>query len=166
MRRVNIISLISLRWLIRERTGNRRSGSHQPETDGVNNRLQLSRLERVLPGRTGGENCCYQALCCAIRHVLICGTFDMEWMWKLTLTFIIEGYVTLGHRVRKIGAGCVLKTALLAMTAKLAHTAWWKMRIWKRPAPSGRLLAPASRRGLLAGAHVVISFEMKKRASG
>lgn len=70
-----------------------------------------------------------------LRGTLYCG-MDVE----IDANVIIEGYVTLGHRV-KIGAGCIIKTALLAMTAKLAHTAWWKMRIWKRPAPSARLLA-------------------------
>ncbi len=49
------------------------------------------------------------------------------------------------------------------MTREVAHTAWWKMRIWRRPAigPFARLRPGAE---LLAGAHVGNFVERMKKA--
>ncbi len=56
---------------------------------------------------------------------------------EIDTNVILEGNVVLGERV-KIGAGCVIKTAPLAMTVRSARIRLWKMLICGLPAPSVR----------------------------
>ena len=82
------------------------------ETDGVNNRLQLATLERA-----------YQAV--RAEELLLAGVmlrdparFDLRGELEhgrdveIDTNVIIEGQVTLGHRV-KIGTGCVIKNSVI-----------------------------------------------------
>lgn len=83
------------------------------EVEGANNRVQLARLERfyqkraaeqlMLDGVTFLDPARFD-----LRGTLVCGE-DVV----LDVNVIIEGQVTLGHRVQ-IGAGCVLKDCQIA----------------------------------------------------
>ena len=57
---------------------------------------------------------------------------------EIDTNVIIEGNVTLGHRV-KIGTGCVIKNSVIGDDCETVRIPLWKMRIWQRPVPLARL---------------------------
>ena len=87
------------------------------EVEGVNNRVQLARLERAYQSHQA-ERLLESGVMLRdpnrfdLRGHLTCGT-DVE----IDINVIIEGDVVLGDRVR-VGAGCILKIAELMMIRK------------------------------------------------
>lgn len=57
---------------------------------------------------------------------------------EIDTNVIIEGNVTLGHRV-KIGTGCVIKNSVIGDDCEISPYTVRKMRIWQRPVLLARL---------------------------
>ncbi|WP_426346812.1 bifunctional UDP-N-acetylglucosamine diphosphorylase/glucosamine-1-phosphate N-acetyltransferase GlmU [Cronobacter universalis] len=135
------------------------------EVEGVNNRLQLARLERV-----------YQAE--QAEKLLLAGVmlrdparFDLRGSLKhgrdveIDANVIIEGDVVLGNRV-KIGAGCVIKNSVIGDDCEISpYSVVEDARLDAACTigPFARLRPGAE---LLEGAHVGNFVEMKKARLG
>lgn len=83
------------------------------EVEGVNNRLQLSRLERVYQHEQAEALLLAGVMLRDPARFDLRGTLNHGRDIEIDTNVIIEGNVTLGHRV-KIGAGCVIKNSTLA----------------------------------------------------
>lgn len=135
------------------------------EVEGVNNRLQLARLERV-----------YQAE--QAEKLLLAGVmlrdpsrFDLRGKLahgrdvEIDVNVVIEGDVTLGDRV-KIGAGCVIKNSVIGDDCEISpYTVVEEARLEAACTigPFARLRPGAE---LAEGAHVGNFVEMKKARLG
>lgn len=108
------------------------------EVEGVNNRLQLARTERVYRAEQAEKLLLAGVMLRDPARFDLRGTLQHGRDVEIDTNVILEGRIVLGDRV-KIGAGCVIKTALSAMIVKSAPTAWWKMPSCRRPAPSAHL---------------------------
>jgi UDP-N-acetylglucosamine pyrophosphorylase (EC 2.7.7.23)/glucosamine-1-phosphate N-acetyltransferase (EC 2.3.1.157) len=93
------------------------------EVEGVNNRLQLSRLERVYQSEQAEKLLLAGVMLRDPARFDLRGTLTHGRDVEIDANVILEGDVTLGNRV-KIGAGCVIKNAVLATIVKSALTAW------------------------------------------
>ena len=82
------------------------------EVEGVNNRLQLSRLERVYQSEQAEKLLLAGVMLRDPARFDLRGTLTHGRDVEIDTNVIIEGNVTLGHRV-KIGAGCVIKNSVI-----------------------------------------------------
>lgn len=135
------------------------------EVEGVNNRLQLSRLERVYQSEQA------EALLLAGVMLLDPARFDLRGDVvhgrdvEIDTNVILEGQVTLGNRV-KIGAGCVIKNSVIGDDCEISpYTVIENARLEAActVGPFARL-RPGSE--LAQGAHVGNFVEMKKTRLG
>ncbi|WP_031522283.1 bifunctional UDP-N-acetylglucosamine diphosphorylase/glucosamine-1-phosphate N-acetyltransferase GlmU [Siccibacter colletis] len=135
------------------------------EVEGVNNRLQLSRLERVYQAE--------QAEKLLLAGVMLLDPTRFDLRGELThgrdveidTNVIIEGQVTLGHRV-KIGTGCVIKNSVIGDDCEISpYTVVEDARLDAACTigPFARLRPGAE---LAEGAHVGNFVEMKKARLG
>ena len=135
------------------------------EVEGVNNRLQLSRLERVHQAEQA------EKLLLAGVMLLDPARFDLRGELthgrdvEIDTNVIIEGQVTLGHRV-KIGTGCVIKNSVIGDNCEISpYTVVEDARLDAACTigPFARLRPGAE---LAEGAHVGNFVEMKKARLG
>ncbi|ASG64462.1 hypothetical protein CEW81_24920 [Kluyvera genomosp. 3] len=82
------------------------------ETDGVNNRLQLSRLERIYQSEQAEKLLLAGVMLRDPARFDLRGTLSHGRDVEIDTNVILEGNVVLGNRV-KIGAGCVIKNATI-----------------------------------------------------
>lgn len=135
------------------------------EVEGVNNRLQLSRLERVYQAEQA------EKLLLAGVMLLDPARFDLRGELthgrdvEIDTNVIIEGQVTLGNRV-KIGTGCVIKNSVIGDDCEISpYTVVENARLDAACTigPFARLRPGAE---LAEGAHVGNFVEMKKARLG
>lgn len=135
------------------------------EVDGVNNRLQLSRLERVYQSEQA------ERLLLAGVMLLDPSRFDLRGELshgidvQIDVNVIIEGKVKLGDRV-KIGAGCVLKNCEIGDDCEISpYSVFENARLEAEctVGPFARLRPGAE---LAQGAHVGNFVEVKKTRLG
>ena len=135
------------------------------ETEGVNNRLQLSRLERIYQAEQAEKLLLAGVMLrdparFDLRGELVHGR-DVE----IDANVIIEGRVTLGDRV-KIGAGCVIKNSVIGDDCEISpYSVVENARLEAECTigPFARLRPGAE---LLVGAHVGNFVEIKKARLG
>lgn len=135
------------------------------EVDGVNNRLQLSRLERVYQSE--------QAERLLLEGVMLMDPARFDLRGELAhgidvvidTNVIIEGHVKLGDRV-KIGAGCVLKNCLIGDDCEVSPYSVFEDAVLE----SGCTVGPFARlrpgAELAEGSHVGNFVEIKKARLG
>lgn len=139
--------------------------SKQSEVDGVNNRLQLARLERVFQGE--------QAEKLMLAGVMLLDPLRFDLRGELVhgrdiiidTNVILEGKVTLGNNVR-IGSGCLLKNCVIGDNSEISpYSVIESSELGKgcRVGPFARLRPGAE---LADEAHVGNFVEMKKARLG
>ncbi len=139
MRRANTTSPTLLRWRIRRREIVAVHPQRLSEVEGVNNRLQLSRLERVYQSEQAEKLLLAGVMLRDPAHFDLRGTLTHGRDVEIDTNVIIEGNVTLGHRV-KIGTGCVIKNSVIGDDCEISrYTRRGRRRIWRRPVPLARL---------------------------
>lgn len=135
------------------------------EVDGVNNRLQLSRLERVYQDE--------QAERLLLEGVMLMDPARFDLRGELShgidvlidTNVIIEGHVKLGDRV-KIGTGCVLKNCVIGDDCEVSPYSVFEDAVLESGCTVGPFarLRPGSE--LAEGAHVGNFVEVKKARLG
>ncbi len=135
------------------------------ETEGVNNRLQLARLERVYQAEQAEKLLLAGVMLRDPSRFDIRGTLVHGRDVSIDANVILEGNVTLGNRV-KIGAGCVIKNAVIGDDCEISpYTVVEDARLEAACTigPFARLRPGAE---LAEGAHVGNFVEMKKARLG
>ncbi|WP_330993029.1 bifunctional UDP-N-acetylglucosamine diphosphorylase/glucosamine-1-phosphate N-acetyltransferase GlmU [Pluralibacter gergoviae] len=135
------------------------------EVEGVNNRLQLSRLERVYQAEQAEKLLLAGVMLRDPSRFDLRGSLQHGRDVEIDTNVILEGRVTLGHRV-KIGAGCVIKNSVIGDDCVISpYTVVEDARLHAdcTVGPFARL-RPGSE--LLEGAHVGNFVEMKKTRLG
>ncbi|HGY9312667.1 TPA: bifunctional UDP-N-acetylglucosamine diphosphorylase/glucosamine-1-phosphate N-acetyltransferase GlmU, partial [Escherichia coli] len=135
------------------------------EVEGVNNRLQLSRLERVYQSEQADKLLLAGVMLRDPARFDLRGTLTHGRDVEIDTNVIIEGNVTLGHRV-KIGTGCVIKNSVIGDDCEISpYTVVEDANLAAACTigPFARLRPGAE---LLEGAHVGNFVEMKKARLG
>ena len=135
------------------------------EVEGVNNRLQLSRLERVYQSEQAEKLLLAGVMLRDPARFDLRGTLTHGRDVEIDTNVIIEGNVTLGHRV-KIGTGCVIKNSVIGDDCEISpYTVVEDANLAAACTigPFARLRPGAE---LLEGAHVGNFVEMKKARLG
>jgi len=135
------------------------------EVEGVNNRLQLSRLERAYQSEQAEKLLLAGVMLRDPARFDLRGTLEHGRDVEIDANVIIEGHVKLGHRV-KIGAGCVLKNSVIGDDCEISSYSVVedaRLEAACTIGPFARLRPGAE---LLAGAHVGNFVEMKKARLG
>lgn len=135
------------------------------EVEGVNNRLQLSRLEREYQREQGEKLLLAGVMLRDPARFDLRGTLAHGRDVEIDTNVIIEGSVTLGHRV-KIGTGCVIKNSVIADDCEISpYSVVEDARLESDCSigPFARLRPGAE---LATGAHVGNFVEMKKARLG
>jgi bifunctional UDP-N-acetylglucosamine pyrophosphorylase/glucosamine-1-phosphate N-acetyltransferase len=135
------------------------------EVDGVNNRLQLSRLERVYQSEQA------ERLLLAGVMLLDPSRFDLRGELshgidvQIDANVIIEGNVKLGDRV-KIGAGCVLKNCEIGDDCEISPYSVFENAVLEPQCTVGPFARLRPGAELAQGAHVGNFVEVKKARLG
>jgi len=135
------------------------------EVDGVNNRLQLSRLERVYQSEQA------ERLLLAGVMLLDPSRFDLRGELshgidvQIDVNVIIEGNVKLGDRV-KIGAGCVLKNCVIGDDCEISPYSVFENAVLEAECTVGPFARLRPGAELAQGAHVGNFVEVKKARLG
>ncbi|CAI8745160.1 bifunctional UDP-N-acetylglucosamine diphosphorylase/glucosamine-1-phosphate N-acetyltransferase GlmU [Kosakonia quasisacchari] len=135
------------------------------EVEGVNNRLQLSRLERAYQSEQAEKLLLAGVMLRDPARFDLRGTLEHGRDVEIDANVIIEGHVKLGHRV-KIGAGCILKNSEIGDDCEISpYSVVEDARLEAECTigPFARLRPGAE---LLVGAHVGNFVEMKKARLG
>ncbi|TCB99327.1 bifunctional UDP-N-acetylglucosamine diphosphorylase/glucosamine-1-phosphate N-acetyltransferase GlmU [Kosakonia quasisacchari] len=135
------------------------------EVEGVNNRLQLSRLERAYQSEEAEKLLLAGVMLRDPARFDLRGTLEHGRDVEIDANVIIEGHVKLGHRV-KIGAGCILKNSEIGDDCEISpYSVVEDARLEAECTigPFARLRPGAE---LLVGAHVGNFVEMKKARLG
>ncbi|QOV64112.1 bifunctional UDP-N-acetylglucosamine diphosphorylase/glucosamine-1-phosphate N-acetyltransferase GlmU [Kosakonia pseudosacchari] len=135
------------------------------EVEGVNNRLQLSSLERAYQSEQAEKLLLAGVMLRDPARFDLRGTLEHGRDVEIDANVIIEGHVKLGHRV-KIGAGCVLKNSEIGDDCEISPYSVVedaRLEAACTIGPFARLRPGAE---LLAGAHVGNFVEMKKARLG
>ncbi len=135
------------------------------EVEGVNNRLQLARLERVYRAEQAEKLLLAGVMLRDPARFDLRGTLQHGRDVEIDTNVILEGNVVLGDRV-KIGAGCVIKNSTIGDDCEISPYSVVEdaqLQAACTIGPFARLRPGAE---LLAGAHVGNFVEMKKRVSG
>ena len=135
------------------------------ETEGVNNRLQLSRLERVYQSEQAEKLLLAGVMLRDPARFDLRGTLAHGRDVEIDTNVILEGHVTLGNRV-KIGAGCVIKNSVIGDDCEISPYSVVedaRLDVACTIGPFARLRPGAE---LLEGAHVGNFVEMKKARLG
>jgi bifunctional UDP-N-acetylglucosamine pyrophosphorylase/glucosamine-1-phosphate N-acetyltransferase len=135
------------------------------EMEGVNNRLQLARLERVFQSELA------EGLLLAGVMLLDPARFDLRGTLQhgrditIDANVILEGNVTLGDRV-KIGAGCVLKNCVIGNDCEISPYSVFEDAVLAANCTVGPFARLRPGAELAEGAHVGNFVEMKKSRLG
>ncbi|KAA8727011.1 bifunctional UDP-N-acetylglucosamine diphosphorylase/glucosamine-1-phosphate N-acetyltransferase GlmU [Ewingella americana] len=135
------------------------------EVDGVNNRLQLSRLERVYQSEQA------ERLLLAGVMLLDPSRFDLRGELshgidvQIDANVIIEGNVKLGDRV-KIGASCVLKNCVIGDDCEISPYSVFENAVLEAECTVGPFARLRPGAELAQGAHVGNFVEIKKARLG
>jgi len=135
------------------------------EVDGVNNRLQLSRLERVYQSEQA------ERLLLAGVMLLDPSRFDLRGELshgidvQIDANVIIEGNVKLGDRV-KVGAGCVLKNCVIGDDCEISPYSVFENAVLEAECTVGPFARLRPGAELAQGAHVGNFVEIKKARLG
>ncbi|XTZ38479.1 bifunctional UDP-N-acetylglucosamine diphosphorylase/glucosamine-1-phosphate N-acetyltransferase GlmU [Salmonella enterica] len=138
---------------------------HLSEVEGVNNRLQLARLERAYQDEQAEKLLLAGVMLRDPARFDLRGTLVHGRDIEIDANVIIEGNVKLGDRV-KIGAGCVIKNSEIGDDCEISpYSVVENARLEAHCTigPFARLRPGAE---LLAGAHVGNFVEMKKARLG
>ncbi|MBU4682260.1 bifunctional UDP-N-acetylglucosamine diphosphorylase/glucosamine-1-phosphate N-acetyltransferase GlmU [Cedecea davisae] len=135
------------------------------EVEGVNNRLQLSRLERVFQTEQADKLLLAGVMLrdparFDLRGELVHGR-DVE----IDTNVIVEGKVTLGNRV-KIGTGCVIKNAVIGDDCEISPYTVIEDATLEAACTIGPFARLRPGAELAEGAHVGNFVEMKKARLG
>ncbi len=134
------------------------------EVEGVNNRLQLARLERVYQAEQAEKLLLAGVMLRDPARFDLRGTLQHGRDVEIDTNVILEGNVVLGDRV-KIGAGCVIKNSTIGDDCEISPYSVVEdaqLQAACTIGPFARLRPGAE---LLEGAHVGNFVEMKKSAS-
>ena len=135
------------------------------EVEGVNNRLQLSRLERVWQSEKAEE------LLLAGVMLRDPARFDLRGVLKhgrdveIDTNVILEGHVVLGNRV-KIGSGCVIKNSTIGDDCEISPYTVVEDAHLEAACTIGPFARLRPGAELLEGAHVGNFVEIKKARLG
>lgn len=135
------------------------------EVEGVNNRLQLSRLERVWQSEKA------EALLLAGVMLRDPARFDLRGVLKhgrdveIDTNVILEGHVVLGNRV-KIGSGCVIKNSTIGDDCEISPYTVVEDAHLEAACTIGPFARLRPGAELLEGAHVGNFVEIKKARLG
>jgi bifunctional UDP-N-acetylglucosamine pyrophosphorylase/glucosamine-1-phosphate N-acetyltransferase len=135
------------------------------EVEGVNNRLQLSRLERVYQSEQADKLLLAGVMLRDPARFDLRGALTHGRDVEIDTNVIIEGAVTLGHRV-KIGTGCVIKNSVIGDDCEISPYSVVEdatLAVACTIGPFARLRPGAE---LAEGAHVGNFVEMKKARLG
>ena len=135
------------------------------EVEGVNNRLQLSRLERVYQSEQADKLLLAGVMLRDPARFDLRGELTHGRDVEIDTNVIIEGKVTLGHRV-KIGTGCVIKNSVIGDDCEISPYSVVEdanLAAACTIGPFARLRPGAE---LAEGAHVGNFVEMKKARLG
>ncbi|MDF7679559.1 bifunctional UDP-N-acetylglucosamine diphosphorylase/glucosamine-1-phosphate N-acetyltransferase GlmU [Enterobacteriaceae bacterium ESL0689] len=135
------------------------------EVEGVNNRLQLARLERIYQSEQAEKLLLAGVMLRDPSRFDLRGTLTHGRDVEIDTNVILEGHIVLGNRV-KIGAGCIIKNSIIEDDCEIspysvldgAH-----LQVNCTIGPFARLRPGAE---LLKGAHVGNFVEMKKARLG
>lgn len=135
------------------------------EVEGVNNRLQLSRLERVYQAEQADKLLLAGVMLRDPERFDLRGVLHHGRDVEIDTNVIIEGDVTLGHRV-KIGTGCVLKNCVIGDDSEISPYSIVEDSTLAAACTIGPFarLRPGAELG--EGAHVGNFVEMKKARLG
>lgn len=135
------------------------------EVEGVNNRLQLARLERVYQAEQAEKLLLAGVMLRDPARFDLRGNLEHGRDVEIDVNVVIEGRVTLGNRV-KIGAGCVIKNSIIGDDCEISpYSVVEEARLEAACTigPFARLRPGAE---LEEGAHVGNFVEMKKARLG
>lgn len=135
------------------------------EVEGVNNRLQLSRLERVYQTEQADKLLLAGVMLRDPSRFDLRGELTHGRDVEIDTNVIIEGKVTLGHRV-KIGTGCVIKNSVIGDDCEISPYSVVEDANLASACTIGPFarLRPGAK--LAEGAHVGNFVEMKKARLG
>lgn len=135
------------------------------EVEGVNNRLQLSRLERVYQSEQAEKLLLAGVMLRDPQRIDLRGSVTHGRDVEIDTNVILEGNVTLGHRV-KIGTGCVIRNSVIGDDCEISPYSVVEdaqLHAACTIGPFARLRPGAE---LLDGAHVGNFVEIKKARLG
>jgi len=135
------------------------------EVEGVNNRLQLSRLERVYQSEQAEKLLLAGVMLRDPARFDLRGTLSHGRDIEIDTNVILEGNVTLGSRV-KIGAGCVIKNSVIGDDCEISPYSVVEDATLEAACTIGPFARLRPGAELLAGAHVGNFVEMKKARLG
>lgn len=135
------------------------------ETEGVNNRLQLSRLERVYQSEQAEKLLLAGVMLRDPARFDLRGTLIHGRDVEIDTNVIIEGNVTVGDRV-KIGAGCIIKNSVIGEGCELSPYSVVEDAHLEAACTIGPFARLRPGAELQEGAHVGNFVEMKKARLG
>ncbi|RPH23321.1 bifunctional UDP-N-acetylglucosamine diphosphorylase/glucosamine-1-phosphate N-acetyltransferase GlmU [Buttiauxella warmboldiae] len=135
------------------------------EVEGVNNRLQLSRLERVYQSEQADKLLLAGVMLRDPARFDLRGELTHGRDVEIDTNVIIEGSVTLGHRV-KIGTGCVIKNSVIGDDCEISPYTVVEDATLAAACTIGPFARLRPGAELAEGAHVGNFVEMKKARLG
>ncbi|MNC05416.1 Bifunctional protein GlmU [compost metagenome] len=135
------------------------------EVEGVNNRLQLSRLERVYQSEQAEKLLLAGVMLRDPARFDIRGELTHGRDVEIDTNVIIEGVVTLGNRV-KIGTGCVIKNSVIGYDCEISPYTVVEDASLAAACTIGPFARLRPGAELAEGAHVGNFVEMKKARLG
>ncbi|AYN28263.1 MULTISPECIES: bifunctional UDP-N-acetylglucosamine diphosphorylase/glucosamine-1-phosphate N-acetyltransferase GlmU [Buttiauxella] len=135
------------------------------EVEGVNNRLQLSRLERVYQTEQADKLLLAGVMLRDPSRFDLRGELTHGRDVEIDTNVIIEGKVTLGHRV-KIGTGCVIKNSVIGDDCEISPYSVVEDANLASACTIGPFARLRPGAELAEGAHVGNFVEMKKARLG
>ncbi|WP_151993915.1 bifunctional UDP-N-acetylglucosamine diphosphorylase/glucosamine-1-phosphate N-acetyltransferase GlmU [Buttiauxella massiliensis] len=135
------------------------------EVEGVNNRLQLSRLERVYQSEQADKLLLAGVMLRDPARFDLRGELTHGRDVEIDTNVIIEGSVTLGHRV-KIGTGCVIKNSVIGDDCEISPYTVVEDSTLAAACSIGPFARLRPGAELAEGAHVGNFVEMKKARLG
>ncbi|NIF49976.1 bifunctional UDP-N-acetylglucosamine diphosphorylase/glucosamine-1-phosphate N-acetyltransferase GlmU [Enterobacter sp. Ap-1006] len=135
------------------------------EVEGVNNRLQLSRLERVYQTEQADKLLLAGVMLRDPARFDLRGEFTHGRDVEIDTNVIVEGRVTLGNRV-KIGTGCVIKNAVIGDDCEISPYTVIEDATLEAACTIGPFARLRPGAELAEGAHVGNFVEMKKARLG
>lgn len=135
------------------------------EVEGVNNRLQLSRLERVFQTEQADKLLLAGVMLRDPARFDLRGELTHGRDVEIDTNVIVEGRVTLGNRV-KIGTGCVIKNAVIGDDCEISPYTVIEDATLEAACTIGPFARLRPGAELAEGAHVGNFVEMKKARLG
>jgi bifunctional UDP-N-acetylglucosamine pyrophosphorylase/glucosamine-1-phosphate N-acetyltransferase len=135
------------------------------EVEGVNNRLQLSRLERVYQAEQAEKLLLAGVMLRDPQRFDLRGTLTHGRDIEIDANVVLEGQVTLGCRV-KIGAGCVIKNSTIGDNCEISPYTVVEDAHLEADCTIGPFARLRPGAELSEGAHVGNFVEMKKARLG